>query len=125
MGILLSLIAPFLFLICSPLNLLVVLFKNYKAHGFWKVVNKYSLDSAVNVDKFGNYNLSPLFNAALIKKEGYKFGDPLETISSVLGKNQRDKTLTIVGWVIVYILWIVDIQYILKKGHCINSIKEE
>lgn len=123
MGIILSLIAPFLLLVLSPINLVVVLFKNYKTHGFWKTINKYFLDSAVNVDKFGNYNLSPLFNEVLIKKVGYKFGDINETISSVLGKNQRDNTLTIIGWIIVILLWIIDIQYWLKGGHCINSIK--
>ena len=124
MGILLSLLAPFLFAIMSPLNLVVVLFKNYKKHGFWGVVNKYSLDSAISVDKFGNQNLAPLFNSSLIKSYGYQFGTEDETISSVLGKNQRDKTLTKAGWFLVLILWGLDYQYWRKGGHCINSIKE-
>jgi len=123
MGILLSLIAPFLFAIISPFNLLIVLWENSKKHGFWKVVNVYSLNSAVNVDKFGNFNLSPTLNATLRTKEGYKFGNPEETISSALGKNQRDKTLTVTGWVIVIILYILDYKYWRKGGHCINSIK--
>lgn len=124
MGILLSILAPFLFALMTPFNLIVVLFKNYKKHGFWGVVNKYSLDSAIGVDKFGNQNLSPLFNATLIKSCGYQFGGEDETISSVLGKNQRDKTLTIAGWVLVYILWGLDYQYWKKGGHCKNSIKQ-
>ncbi len=122
MGILLSLIAPFLLLILSPFNLVVVLFKNYKTHGFWRTINKYFLDSALSVDKFGNYNLSPLFNTTLINKKGYQFGGVDETISSVLGKNQRGKTLTVAGWIIVLLLWAIDVRYWFQGGHCINSI---
>ena len=40
----------------------------------------------------------------------------------MLGKNQVKKTLTIIGWVIVYILWLIDIPYWFKGGHCFNSI---
>jgi hypothetical protein len=122
-GILLSLIAPFLFALMSLPNLIVVLVNNYKTHSFLKTVDMYSLQSALNVDKFGNKNLSPLLNTLLIKKNGYKFGDPEETISSVLGRNQFVKTLTIIGWVIVILLFIIDYKFWFKGGHCLNSIK--
>lgn len=122
-GIVLSLIAPFLFALFSLPNLLVVLIKNYRKHGFLNVVNEYSMESALNVDIFGNSNLSPLLNALLIKSNGYQFGKPKETISSALGKNQFSKTLTIIGWFIVILLFIIDWQYWFKGGHCLNSIK--
>ena len=41
-----------------------------------------------------------------------------ETISSVLGKNQRDNTLSFAGKVLVFILDTID------KNHCKKSIKE-
>lgn len=122
-GIVLSLIAPFLFALMSLPNLLVILVKNYNVHSFRKTVNRYSMQSAVNVDKFGNNNLSPLLNAFLIKNDGYRFGDPQETISSVLGRNQFSKTLTVIGKIIVVLLYVIDVQYWFKGGHCLNSIK--
>ena len=100
----------------------VVLWKNARTRGFYKTIDKYFIDSAKSIDCFGNVNLKPLFDACLIKTNGYKFGKNGETISSVLGKNQVKKTLTIIGWVIVYILWFIDIPYWFKGGHCFNSI---
>ena len=52
------------------------------------------------------------------KENGYQFGAVGETISSALGKNQRDKTLTICGKILVSILDFLD------KNHCIKSIRE-
>merc|ERR1711990_842113 len=53
--------------------------------------------SAREIDVFANVVGSDLFNAIFITNGGYKFGNPKETISSVLGKNQRDKTLSLAG----------------------------
>ena len=50
---------------------------------------------------------------------GYKFGNPKETISSVLGKNQRDKTLSLAGELLRWILDLID------DNHCIKSINDE
>lgn len=46
----------------------------------------------------------------------YQFGDFRETISSVLGKNQRDGTLSKKGEILVSILDFID------KDHCKKSI---
>lgn len=100
----------------------VVLWKHAKSRGFYKTIDNYFLDSAKKIDCFGNVNLKPLFDASLIKKNGYKFGKTNETISSVLGKNQLKNTLTIVGWLVVYLLWVIDFKYWFKGGHCLNSI---
>lgn len=70
------------------------------------------------MDRYGNYNYRGIFNAWLITKEGYQFGDFRETISSVLGKNQRDKTLSKTGKTLVSILDFID------KEHCKKSIVE-
>jgi hypothetical protein len=78
----------------------------------------YFKSSAVNIDKFGNREFRTLFNKVLILKDGCKFGDIGETISSVLGKNQLTGTLTRFGKVIVWILDKID------KDHCFKSINK-
>ena len=105
MGFLLFIIAYILFLPLSLINFLVV--KNKK--GYFK-------SSAINLDKFGNREFRTLLNKVLIIESGHKFGDINETISGVLGKNERDKTLTETGKRLV---WILDK---LDKNHAAKSI---
>jgi len=75
--------------------------------------------SAREIDVFANVVGSDLFNAIFIVDKGYKFGNPKETISSVLGKNQRDKTLSLAGGLLRWILDLID------DNHCIKSINDE
>ena len=109
-GLFLFLIAWLLFLPLSLLNFLAVAIK-FKDLGYFK-------SSAVNLDRFGNSEFRTLFNLVLKKKGGYEFGNFEETISSALGKNQRNGTLTRTGRVLV---WILDT---IEKEHCKKSIKE-
>ncbi len=74
---------------------------------------------AMSLDVFANVHASEIFNDILIKKGGYKFGNKQETISSVMGKNQRDGTLTIIGKGLRIILDVIE------YGHCILSINDE
>ena len=108
-GLFLFLIAWALFLPLSLLNFLAVAIK-FKDLGYFK-------SSAVNLDRFGNSEFRTLFNLTLRKKEGYKFGNMEETISSALGKNQQNGTLTRTGKALV---WILDL---LDRNHCKKSIK--
>ena len=98
MGILLYIIATILWIILTPINWVIVSFK----HG---LSNAYFLETAVDIDKFGNRNFRTFLNATMRLRNGYKFGNVNETISSALGKNQRGKTLSWFGWVIVYIYY--------------------
>lgn len=108
----LFLIAYLLFLPVSLLNYcFVVLVKDKSSKGYFRT-------SAVNIDRFGNREFRTLFNSTLKTKEGYEFGDFRETISSVLGKNQRDQTLSRTGRILVKILDTID------KDHCKKSIME-
>jgi hypothetical protein len=75
--------------------------------------------SAREIDVFANVVGCDLFNAIFIVDKGYKFGNPKETISSVLGKNQRDKTLSLAGELLRWILDLID------DNHCIKSINDE
>lgn len=79
--------------------------------------SEYNRELDVLKDKYGNYLCQYFFNFVLIKQPSKnKFGNPLETISSVLGKNQVSNNLTFLGWVIVLILGVIE------KNHCIKSI---
>lgn len=77
---------------------------------------RYYLLNAVSNDQKGNVVLSYLLNDILIKSEENKFGDPDETISSVLGKNKIDNSLTKVG------IFLDKILSILDNNHSIKSI---
>lgn len=84
---------------------------------FIVVWNKgYFRSTAISIDKFANREFRATWNKFLITKQGYKFGNELETISSALGKNQRDKTLTKIGRILCSILDTID------KEHCKKSI---
>lgn len=122
MGFLLSIIAYILFIPTALVNFVFVIIKFSKSRGFFKVIDDYWYQSAIDIDRFGNHHFRTFWNLAFIKKNGYKFGDIEETISSALGKNQVKKSLTVFGWIIVYILWVIDYKYWFKGGHCINSI---
>jgi hypothetical protein len=79
----------------------------------------YFLSSATNLDKFANREFRTLLNKTLITKDGYKFGNINETISSVLGKNESTNTLTKTGKVLV---WILDK---IQKNHAYKSINND
>lgn len=73
---------------------------------------------ALGLDQIGNAVCRDMFNRLLIEKDGYKFGKVQETISSVLGKNERDWTLSLGGLLLVIVLDSID------KDHCRNSIQD-
>lgn len=117
---LLYLAAILLSVIFLPLGFLfsflkTLLSKNYKDVG--RVLGIKLESMAVSLDCFGNVVCDDLFNLTLIMpKSVNKFGNRKETISSVLGKNQEDKTLTWLGQVICYFLNII------QKNHTEKSI---
>ena len=69
---------------------------------------------ALAIDHFGNTICRDLFNAIFITRRGYRFGNIKETISSVLGKNFRDDTLSVAGAILVVILDAIDPNHVLK-----------
>lgn len=76
----------------------------------------YFLSTAINIDIFANREFRATWNKFLKTTYGYKFGNAGETISSALGKNQRDGTLTQLGILLCSILDFID------KEHCKKSI---
>lgn len=104
----------FAWLLIPPLtvwNLIVVNKKYGNTKGYFK-------STALSIDIWANFEFRTLWNTKLRIDGGYEFGRTGETISSALGKNQRDKTLTIYGKILVAILDFLD------KNHSQNSIKE-
>lgn len=91
-----------------------------------KKMQEYDRQEAMALDGFANRNYRTFWNIYLIKENGYKFGVDGEMISSALGKNEVDKTLSEKGkgrlskW--FYGIKLVKILDKLDKNHCINSI---
>lgn len=110
MSFILFVVSIVVFLPLSVINIILVIFKGGNLSNYFK-------ETAIDIDRFGNRNLRTLLNETL-QKNGYKFGDYRETISSALGKNKRDNTLTKMGIVICNILDFLD------ENHCIKSIKQ-
>lgn len=106
MGFILFLVAYVLFLPLTIVNYCLV-----RKKGYFK-------DSAITLDKLANREFRTLWNKVLIVENGYRFGNINETISSALGKNQRDGTLTRTGKAVAFILDKID------RNHCVKSINE-
>lgn len=73
---------------------------------------------AIGIDQIGNSVCRDMLNRLLIVTGWYKFWKVQETISSVLGKNERDWTLTALGGIIVAVLDLIE------KDHCKESIQD-
>jgi len=86
----------------------------------YSIIERYHKGLAVSIDQLGNVIIAPLFNRILIaSKSVNKFGNPDETISSVLGKNKRAETLIYLG--VRLDAWLNGID----KNHSIKSIEED
>ena len=87
---------------------------------------EYDRREAMALDGFAGRNYMTFWNTYLKKPEGYKFGVLDEMISSALGKNEHDKTLSEKGkgklssW--FYGVMLVKILDRLDKDHCKNAI---
>lgn len=102
MGFLLFITACVLYIPLSLINFIIV--KNKKG---------YFRSSALTIDKLANREFRTLWNKTMILESGYYFGAENETISSALGKNIQNNTLTKTGEFLVFIL---------SRKHCIESI---
>lgn len=77
-------------------------------------------DTCITLSKAANRDLRTLLNKSLKAKEGgYEFGKHGETISSALGKNQIQGTLTKTGKKVVKLL------HKCESHHCLKSVHDE
>ncbi len=114
-GLLLFLISIFLFVLTGPLGFIYGFFHGLFSRGI-KGVGEYLLKIAISIDQLGNVGMQHMLNALWVKKGGYLFGNRDETISSALGKNKAQKTLTAFGKLMDNILDSID------PNHSLNSI---
>ena len=73
MGFVLSIIAYLLFLPLAVINFVFVIIKFTKTRGFFRTVDKYWFNSAVDLDKFDNYHFRTLWNMSMRNANGYLF----------------------------------------------------
>ncbi len=121
MGTVLAIVALVLSMVLFPFGLVVTFFVNLYKRSWsfsFKRLDQQFLSIATSIDASGNVVCKDLFNLILKQKKGYEFGNRKETISSVLGKNQRDGTLTKTGKTVAFILDKID------QNHCIKSIDD-
>lgn len=120
MGFLLSIVSVVLTLVLLPLGFtysFIRLMIGNNTNVWFNKFNSLFMQVAISVDQLGNTFYKYLFDDLFIYNTSKnKFGDVDETISSVLGKNKRDKTLTTIGLLICFILDSLD------ENHCIKSI---
>jgi hypothetical protein len=114
-GLLLFFISILLLLITGPFGFLYGLGHTLFTKGF-KGLGEYLLQIAISIDQLGNVMMQHLLNVLWIKKEGYRFGNRDETISSALGRNKNLGTLTLMGRVVDRLLDVID------ANHSLNSI---
>ncbi|MFJ1492143.1 hypothetical protein [Capnocytophaga canis] len=108
--VLLWLIAFLLIFPLTVINFLLVWLSKGTPRGYF-------LSTATSLDQWGNREFRTLWNSTLVKTNSkHHFGDVRETISSVLGKNQRDQTLSKTGKMLALLLDFLD------KNHCQKSI---
>lgn len=107
----------FALFLLSLVLLLPLTIANFTLVAFRGKAKGYFMSTAINLDRFGNYEFRSLFNSLLIHPDSQnRFGDFEETISSVLGKNLQTNTLTTGGRLLVWLLDFID------KDHCVKCI---
>jgi hypothetical protein len=97
----------------------ILFFQNKKL----KRLENYLFQIAVTIDQMGNVVCAYLFNDVLIRQKNYKFGNPDETISSVLGKNKNNLRLT--GKMLRWFLDKVEKNHIEKSVEEVKKIKKD
>ena len=118
MNLILFLIAFILVAVLTPFGFIATIIKSFF---YWNsgILSDYFYNLALSLDQFGNVSMARLFDFCLIKsKSVHKFGNPDETISSVLGKNQKGGTLAYLGRRLVALLDAID------KDHSLKSIDQ-
>ena len=121
-NLLLLIIALVLGVILLPIGFVVGMIGSFFQRKWYEgflYMGKNFLGIAIGIDQLGNVTCASLFNVTLIHQSGYKFGNPDETISGVLGKNQRLETLSLVGRSFnKFLNWI-------DPNHSIKSIEDD
>jgi len=119
-SLLLFCIAFVLFFTTAPIGFLYAVIRQSlvkRVHS----LSVYFLELAIALDNAGNVLMQHVLNDLLLIKndKSYLFGNKMETISSVIGKNLVTNTLSPAGHVLNNFLHWID------KNHSLNSINYE
>jgi hypothetical protein len=124
----LFLVAIWITWIIAPISFFIALFDGLFKVKVTEWILRFSLylfTLAYSIDQFGNVLCKSLFNKVLIKEEtiycynidinvDMKFGNPEETISSVLGRSKAKDNLTFIGRMIADLLNWIDEDHVEK-----------
>jgi hypothetical protein len=88
-----------------------------------RIHHVYHMNIAISFDQLGGVLGAPLFNVILRKKGGATFGNPDETISSVLGKLKKSGHLTGMGKFFATLLNKIEKQHVEKAIEEDENIK--
>jgi hypothetical protein len=116
-SLLLFCIAFVLFFTTAPIGFLYAVIRQSLAKRVHSL-SVYFLELALALDNAGNVLMQHVLNDALLIKNQntYLFGNKMETISSVIGKNLITHTLSPMGLTLNAFLYWID------KDHSLNSI---
>ena len=113
-GLILFIVSKVLVILFYPIGFTYSVILTICKSGF-KSLDKYLFQCAIATDQHANTYLAKLFNDIMIKPGGHKFGNPDETISSVLGKNVKSKKLSYTGKALDFILNQIDTDHSIKS----------
>jgi len=119
MGHVLLIIAIFLLYLLVPITYLYMVIRTLVSRKPKKFLKLWAGKTARSLDVLFNVIGADMLTDILIKEGGYKFGNKKETISSVIGKNDRMGTLTRAGR---FLRWLLDK---IEEEHCKNAINDE
>ncbi len=128
-GLLLFLISILLLVITGPLGFIYGVLHSLLTRGI-KGLGEYLLQIAISIDQLGNVLMQHLLNLLWIRPGGgYPFGNRDETISSALGRNKRNGTLSALGRGMDALLDRLDpnhslnsIDYYIEPGQIIEAV---
>ena len=81
----------------------------------YKALDNYLFNCALATDQHANTFLAKLFNDVMIQPGGHQFGNPDETISSVLGKNKLKNKLSLIGKGLDLLLNMIEDNHSIKS----------
>lgn len=110
-GFILLLLAFLLFIVFAPFGILWQMIRNLKK------INEYFFKIAICLDQAGNVVCCKILDDVMTKKNGYKFGNEDETVSSVIGKNKERRTLSFIGYGLYHLLDSI------QKNHAEKAIE--
>ncbi|MRJ09149.1 hypothetical protein EDL99_09800 [Ornithobacterium rhinotracheale] len=115
-------IAPVLVIALTPLNVAIVFAKDWRKKGFKKAFQGmagYFRESAYRWDCFGCSELRTLWNCTLKTKQGKEFGKRGLSLSSDLGMQEVDGTMSKTGAVLNCSLFLIE------RNHCRKAYEND